>query len=636
MSSWAHIWNSCVAEQKRAGYPECIFAQALDVATTDYTIPGCSRCKQLPPCVAAPLIQWTWQRVQANINGRRGTHVVDDYDIKHEARAVFHQVVDEYGQQCGPEPQWNTEELIAVLALKAYYVNRECSAHPSLLKVAGLIALGDGRLALVWSLWTLYGGGFQHDDAPWSMVGMVGMEHGCAVFVGTSVTGLVQAASAYSGTPVWTISGNRLEWAEGEANFFDQSLEPHYYCQSPEVSKPPDELINSFTTILRGVVRGIPLCPVQPTRVQTMRERRLRSLLEQRLSSTLRPGDSVVLHGLVARPDLNGRNASVRAPVGSRWSADVAGLHAPVALKAVNLMKFGVGNEDGHGEAANEIRVAEVPSSAEVEAPVPFMHVDHEEPAAALSVHESAQIAHEMWAGWVGQLLTQRAEFITESLGQGTTPTVPPSQGRSFSSASIPNQHSLPTTSSSAVPAAGEGLSVDGGNVARQSDFGEKILVLRWSRNPQEFEKSLCQLPALEPIRAAAKAVGHACKHTSGATILLYPDQYECVLELLVGFELRPYHTVVNEAFRPLVEEAAAQLRSKANVRLRSDQPLAIVSSVEDCNEVLVVDKTFFTLVHVPHATGGCASDAQTDPIGRRVQNPRAITARTGPVEAAM
>lgn len=634
-NSWSCLWESCIAEQKRVGYPDGIFARALDVATTDSTMPNCLACKQIPPHVAASLIKWTWQRVQANKSGLRASDVVDDrgdYEVTHGV--VFRQVVDDEGKQCDLEPQWSSEELIAVLALKTYYVNRSFSERPSLLKLAGLIALDDGRFALLWSLWTMYGGNFQQDAPAFNLTDM---EHGCTVFVGSSVTGLVQAASSvFAGAPVWMISDNRLDWAESTPGVCDRLLEPHYYCQTPEVCPPPKELFNSFTTILRGVVRGVPLCPEQPSQEQLMRERRLGFIFKQCISSTINPGDRVVLQGLVARPDLNGRDASVRAPVGRRWSADVAGLRAPVALKAENLVNMRDGNRDGRGEGAKEIRGAEALPPAEEEEGVPFMEVIHEEPAAALSAHESAQIAHEMWAGWVGELLTKRAELMTGTVGHGSTLAGPRSQGQSSSSASVPNQPSLPSTSSSDLPAAVGGLSLDRDNIARESDFGEKILVLRWSRNPREFESSLCQLPALEPIRAAAKAVGHACKHASGATVLLYPDQYDCVVKLLAGFELRPYHTVVNEAFRPLVEEAAAQLRSKANVRLRGDQSLAILSSAEDCKEVLVMEKTFFTLKHVPNATGKCASDAQTDPIGRGVRNPRAITTHTASDEATM
>ena len=48
-------------------------------------------------------------------------------------------------------------------------------------------------------------------------------------------------------------------------------------------------------------------------------------------------GDNVVLHGLVGRPDLNGRHGRIRVRLISRWSVSVEGLSAPVSLKPANL-----------------------------------------------------------------------------------------------------------------------------------------------------------------------------------------------------------------------------------------------------------------------------------------------------------
>jgi len=159
----------------------------------------------------------------------------------------------------------------------------------------------------------------------------------------------------------------------------------------------------------------------------------------------------------------------------------------------------------------------------------------------------------------------------------------------------------------------------------RSSEFGEKIFVLRWSRHPRELAIALRQNPLLEPIRAAAIVAGHTCDHATGAMILLYPDQYKTVLKLISGLGLRPYHTVVNEAFRPLVEDAAMQLRSKANIRLRGHRPLAILPNTDDSDEILVVENSFLDLVHVPAVARSHISIAQTDTIGYRVRSPRDI-----------
>lgn len=177
--------------------------------------------------------------------------------------------------------------------------------------------------------------------------------------------------------------------------------------------------------------------------------------------------------------------------------------------------------------------------------------------------------------------------------------------------------------------------SVDGTAVLRQSDFGDRICVLRWTRNPREFEEALNKHAGLEPVRAAAEAAGHVCRHVSGASVFVYPNQYREVHGALAGMtslELRPYHTVVNEAFKPLVMEAAQQLRSKANVRLRGEQVMALVASgsSEDSHEVLVVEDTFFKLIRSSTLLSS-ASMVQSDPLRGMTRNPRACEVAEDP-----
>ena len=44
------------------------------------------------------------------------------------------------------------------------------------------------------------------------------------------------------------------------------------------------------------------------------------------------------------------------------------------------------------------------------------------------------------------------------------------------------------------------------------------------------------------------------------AGIFVYPDQYDVVIAHIGNLNLRPYHTVVNEAFLPVVTDAVKQL----------------------------------------------------------------------------
>merc|ERR1739838_187056 len=97
-------------------------------------------------------------------------------------------------------------------------------------------------------------------------------------------------------------------------------------------------------------------------------------------------------------------------------------------------------------------------------------------------------------------------------------------------------------------------------------------------------------------------------------------------LENMRSLQLRPYHTVVNEAFKPLVEEAAQQLRSKANVRLRAGHTVALIADAtsEEACDVLVVERTLYNLYRGPRPFNP-ASVVQSDPI-RGGLNPRACT----------
>jgi len=287
---------------------------------------------------------------------------------------------------------------------------------------------------------------------------------------------------------------------------------------------------------------------------------------------------------------------------------NIDGLDAPVSLKPENLARIDArehGAVNSHaGRAESEQRDQE--DLLEKEADSPFMDVLHLEPASRMEADETAAVAQELWSGWVEQLLTKRCAFVSSSTSVDLDDS---------------DRH-IPDDATSSYGHSSTALGEANRSLSRSIEFGEKIFVLRWSRHPRELAEALRQNPLLEPIRAAAFDAGQSCDHATGATILLYPDQYDAVLKLISGLDLRPYHTVVNEAFRPLVEDAATQLRSKANIRLRSQRHLAILPNTEDSDEILVVENSCFNLVRVAHSN---ASIAHTDPIGERMRSPRAV-----------
>mmetsp|Transcript_1398 Transcript_1398/g.4437 ORF Transcript_1398/g.4437 Transcript_1398/m.4437 type:complete len:232 (-) Transcript_1398:106-801(-) len=105
---------------------------------------------------------------------------------------------------------------------------------------------------------------------------------------------------------------------------------------------------------------------------------------------------------------------------------------------------------------------------------------------------------------------------------------------------------------------------------ANYGDEGMPIYLLRYRRNPKEFEECLHNGPELEPIRFFMEHRGCKCKWAS-ASIFVHPRQWMSVVEIVHGVELRPYHVIVSATYLPYVEQAARSLRSRADVRLRGN-----------------------------------------------------------------
>lgn len=125
----------------------------------------------------------------------------------------------------------------------------------------------------------------------------------------------------------------------------------------------------------------------------------------------------------------------------------------------------------------------------------------------------------------------------------------------------------------------------------------EKVFLLRFTRNPWEFERRLHEGRELEPVRTALQDAGFQCRLPSGAAIFVHPDEYSLTKRLVAETSLRPYHVLVAEPFLCLVEEAVSSLRHgrRGNVRLRSMSILAYCACRRARqHDVFVVEKTFF------------------------------------------
>ena len=63
-----------------------------------------------------------------------------------------------------------------------------------------------------------------------------------------------------------------------------------------------------------------------------------------------------------------------------------------------------------------------------------------------------------------------------------------------------------------------------------------------------------------------SQEAGCSLRLRSGASVLVYPNQYEIVRHIAAGISLRYLHILVCEAFRSLVQEAARTLAIRLNV----------------------------------------------------------------------
>jgi len=209
-------------------------------------------------------------------------------------------------------------------------------------------------------------------------------------------------------------------------------------------------------------------------------------------------------------------------------------------------------------------------SSAQAENIVclPEQCVHHAEAAASISQVEASEIVAEQYASWV-----------------------------SYNAASVETH----TASGSAV---------------RCLDF-EPIVLLTYSRSPNDLDAVLSRGDELETVRAALEAEGHNWRLPSGAKMFVYPEQFAAAWETVRTRELRPCHVVVAEAFESLVQEAVRRLPARRDVRLRAIEPLGYLGE-ED--EVVLAQRTF---LDVPRPSRSADSVIQSTARVHGVRNPR-------------
>jgi len=154
-----------------------------------------------------------------------------------------------------------------------------------------------------------------------------------------------------------------------------------------------------------------------------------------------------------------------------------------------------------------------------------------------------------------------------------------------------------------------------------RSAVGETVYLLQCTRGGGKLHSALDHGRALDSVRTTAASFGQSWAlgsgtRGSGARIFVHPDQYDEVLRTLSLHKLRPHHVIVSEAFLPLVYEDLTALPSKANIRKRFLQPLALVTAAGD---VVPVQRTF--LHSSPNRN--CETATQSDSQAWHLANPR-------------
>merc|ERR1712194_604701 len=102
-------------------------------------------------------------------------------------------------------------------------------------------------------------------------------------------------------------------------------------------------------------------------------------------------------------------------------------------------------------------------------------------------------------------------------------------------------------------------------------DF-EKIFLVKISRHKRQLGDTLYRSHELESIRDVILKSGNHYRHSSGAWIFVYPEHFRAVLQEAENLSLRPFHIIVTEAWKPLVYDIVAQIRSRLHMYPRDEE----------------------------------------------------------------
>lgn len=123
-------------------------------------------------------------------------------------------------------------------------------------------------------------------------------------------------------------------------------------------------------------------------------------------------------------------------------------------------------------------------------------------------------------------------------------------------------------------------------------DEYQALMLLRVTRAPRDLQERLQNGPELQHARSEMQRHGLSSHLPSGATIfVLNPEEHAAAQRIVKEQHLRVHHMVVQQSLLHLVREAVQSLRSRLNVRVRSQETIAYLSG----SRAVVTERTFLT-----------------------------------------
>jgi len=86
----------------------------------------------------------------------------------------------------------------------------------------------------------------------------------------------------------------------------------------------------------------------------------------------------------------------------------------------------------------------------------------------------------------------------------------------------------------------------------------------------EQFRHHLLHGPEFQQCRDALDAEGYSCVLPELALVLVEPSLFQCARDALVGVELHPFHTIISEDLKHLVEDVLQRIPSQKRPRLKA------------------------------------------------------------------